>query len=128
MDEIKDFKSCKELKRFVVEKESLIPTASVKMKYFLGTDEELCEAANRFRPRRIPNNLITVVTIGGGNCLSHALANVLLSDQEYCDEVTEHITLVVVLNEDNFVTHQSQENAHVANQTGITAAPYIPEV
>ena len=107
LDQMKDFETYEELKTFVLEKNSSIPTPTLKIKYYLDSEDQLCEIANKYRPRGMPKNLVPVFTIGDGNCLPHALANVLLSDQRRSDEIRVRITFVAVLHEDNFVTHQS---------------------
>ena len=77
----------------------------------------------------MPENFVPVLTIGDGNCLPHSLANVLLGDQGWSDEVKVRITFTAVLHEEKFVTHSSlSRGCPWGNQTGTTAMSYIQEM
>ena len=87
LHEMQNFKTYAELKEFVFEKQPLLPPPSVKMKYYLDNHDKICKVTNNFRPKGMPENFVPVLTIGDGNCLPHSLANVLLGDQGWSDEV-----------------------------------------
>ena len=107
LHEMQNFKTYAKLKEFVFEKQPLLPPPSVKMKYYLDSHDKICKVANNFRLKGMPENFVPVLTISDGNCLPHSLANVLLSDQGWSDEVRVRITFTAVLHEEKFVTNSS---------------------
>ena len=80
LHEMQNFKTYAKLKEFVFQKQPLLPPPSVKMKYYLDGHDKICNVANNFQPKGMPENFVPVLTIGDGNCLPHFLANVLLGD------------------------------------------------
>ena len=107
IEKFKTFTTYQQLKAYIFENKENIPKPSLKLKYFMKPGDEICEIANKFRPRGMPDEMLPISTIGDGNCLPHALAHVLLSDQLRSDEVRVRIAFTAVIHEDSFVTHET---------------------
>ena len=79
MEEMKSYNNYSTFRHYVVR--TMLPTAKVRLKLVMETNDAIDEIAIHFFPQDGPKDFYPVQTTGDGNCLANALAHLLLGKE-----------------------------------------------
>ena len=104
---LKELKQCRTYDEIVavVRKHKLTPLQH-RRKYRQTLNDRMDHIAQHFMPADLPANYIPIVTLGLGNCFSHALLLALFGTQNRHVEIPVWLVFKAVLNEDLHLSNQ----------------------
>ena len=104
---LKELKQCRTYEEIVavVRKHKLTPLQH-RRKYRQTLNDRIDHIAQHFMPADLPANFVPIVTLGLGNCFSHALLRALLGTQNRHVEIRVQLVFKAVLNEDLHLSNQ----------------------
>ena len=104
LKELKQCRTCDEIVA-IVRKHKLTPLQH-RRKYRQTLNDRIDHIAQHFMPADLPANFIPIVTLGLGNCFSHALLHALFGTQNKYVKIRVRLVFKAVLNEDLHLSNQ----------------------
>ena len=89
----------------IVQKHKLTPLQH-RRKYRQILNDRIDHIAQHFMPADLPANYVPIVTLGLGNCFSHALSHTLFGTQNRHVKIHVRLVFEAVLNEDLHLSNQ----------------------